>query len=309
MSGIFKKRFSLVNFETLSWKLSTNPSRHHVSPAIWHSEGCGHSWHSEDFDCQEILVGAGYLRNSRKGYQCLGPNIFQYIKRGDVLNGKFLVLEQRHALTSYETHKIMVAMQSAELSCKAYYTPVDWADMSKWTYVQSIWWEDGTGIERKQRKAASNSHDSKWKKGWHQILPTIFVNRNQLVSPKHLVEAMLMWHGLSTVNVGAERLASEDFARCKCFLSTSSLLWGRIRLAKVILITQIEQKTVRNKRSKAMKSPCQWNSCNESWGYPTHMSIWKLIVYATQSWTFPSNGQSVVKWRLTCFKTIQKSLN
>ena len=119
MSGIFKKRFSLVNFETLSfdsWKLSTNPSRHHVSPAIWHSEGCGHSWHSEDFDCQEILVGAGYLRNSRKGYQCLGPNIFQYIKRGDVLNGKFLVLEQRHALTSYETHKIMVAMQSAEFS-------------------------------------------------------------------------------------------------------------------------------------------------------------------------------------------------
>lgn len=279
MPGIFKKRFSLANFETLSfdsWKLSTNRSRHHVSPAIWHSEGCGHSWHSEDFDCQEILVGAGYLRNS--------------------------------TLTSYETHKIMVAMQSAEFSIlQSLYT----SRLSRHVKVNMCaeYLVGGWDRHRKQRKTAQNSHDSKWKKGWHQIVSTIFINRNQLVSPKHLVEAMLMWHGLSTVNVGAERLAAEDFARCQCFLSRSSLLWGRIRLAKVILITQIEQKTVRSKRSKAMKSPSQWNSCNESWGYPTNMSIWKLIVHATQSWTFPSNGQSVVKWRLPCFKTIQKGLN
>lgn len=226
--------------------------------------------------------------------------IFQYIKRGDLLNGKFLVLEQRHALTSYETHQIMVAMQSAEFSIlqSLLYT----SRLSRHVKLKMCSEHLVGGWDRHGKKATQNGtkFPSKWKKGWHQIVSTIFVNRNQLVSPRHLVEAMLMWHGLSTVNVGAERLAAEDFARCKCFLSRSSLLWGRIRLAKVILITQIEQKTVRSKRSKAMKSPCQWNSSNESWGYPTNMSIWKLIVHATQSWTVPSNGQSVVKWRLPC---------
>lgn len=315
MPGIFKKRFSLVNFETFSfdsWKLSTNRSRHHVSPAIWSSEGCGHSWHSEDFDCQEILLGVGYLRNSRKGYKkmswSLGP-IFQYIKRGDVLNGQFVLLEQRHALTSYETHQIMVAMQSAEFSILQSLLYTSRLNRHVKVNMCSEYLVGGWDRHRKLLKTAQNSHDSEWKKGWHQIVSTIFVNRNQLVSPKHLVEVMLMWHGLSTVNFGAERLLAEDFARCKCFLSRSSLLWGRIRLAKVILITQIEQKTVRSKRSKAMKSPCQWNSCNESWGHPTHMSIWKLIVHAAQSWTFPSNSQSVVKWRLPWFKTIQKRIN
>ena len=208
-----------------------------------------------------------------------------------------------------KTHQIMVAMQSAEFSILQSLLHTSRLNRHVKVNMCSEYLVGGWDRHRKLLKTAQNSHDSEWKKGWHQIVSTIFVNRNQLVSPKHLVEVMLMWHGLSTVNFGAERLLAEDFARCKCFLSRSSLLWGRIRLAKVILITQIEQKTVRSKRSKAMKSPCQWNSCNESWGHPTHMSIWKLIVHAAQSWTFPSNSQSVVKWRLPWFKTIQKRIN
>lgn len=171
--------------------------------------------------------------------------------------------------------------------------------MSNWKCVQSIWWEDGTGMERKQRKTAQNSHQSEKKGG---IKSSQRFSSTAINSFPQDTSSRRCWCDMDLARWMLEQkdlqLRTLHVANVSCLEVT--LLWGRIRLAKVILITQIEQKTVRNKRSKAMKSPCQWNSSNESWGYPTNMSIWKLIVHATQSWTFPSNGQSVVKWRLPC---------
>ena len=82
MPGIFKKRFSLVNFETLSWKLSTNRSRLACDLALrrlWAllalrrlrlPGDIGWGWLPQELTIPKI---------TRKGYQCLGP-IFNMLK-------------------------------------------------------------------------------------------------------------------------------------------------------------------------------------------------------------------------------------
>ena len=177
------------------------PQTVHVSPAIWSSEGCGHSWHSEGFDCQEILVGVGYLRNSRykkKDNKERIPTLFHYVQGGDAR----WKIRRAGTATCFD-----ILWNTSNHGCYAVIRVLNFATpIHQYTPADSVRCVvGGWDRHRKLRKTAPKTYDSKWKKGWHQI-----------VSPKHLVEAMLMWHGLSTVNVGAQRLG-EEFCTLQMF--------------------------------------------------------------------------------------------
>ena len=119
MSGIFKKRFSLANFDSHFHgsflqivHVTTSRLRFGAPKAV------GTLGTPKTSIARRYWLGLATSETQEKDTNVLDSwTHFQYVKRGDLLNGKCLLLGSSDMLWHpNETHKIMVAMQSAEFS-------------------------------------------------------------------------------------------------------------------------------------------------------------------------------------------------